>query len=166
MYPAIPRDLLEVIEPIVLDHGLELVDAVVPVGGKSRRLRVILDTPGGDGRVTLDECAAVSREISHALDAADLIHGAYVLEVCSPGVDRVLGREKDFERAVGRKVEIDLEAPLDGRRHFRGELIAFEKHEAHVRLDSGDARISFAQVVRAKAFYPVEEGSTRRGRKR
>ncbi len=103
MYQSIPHDLLEVIEPIVLDHGLEVVDAAPPVGGKSRRLQVIVDTPEGDGRVTLDECATVSREIGHALDATDLMPGSYVLEVSSPGIDRVLGRAKDFERAVGRR---------------------------------------------------------------
>jgi ribosome maturation factor RimP len=166
MYSAIPRDLLEVIEPIVRDHGLEVVDAAPPVGGKSRRLHVILDTPEGDGRVTLDECAAVSREIGHALDASDLIHGAYVLEISSPGIDRVLGREKDFERAQGRKVSIDLAEPLDGRRHFRGELVMFEQKEMCVETESGRVRIPFDQVARAKAFYPAEEGEASRGQKR
>ncbi len=165
MYQSIPQDLLEVIEPIVLDHGLEVVDAAPPRGGKSRRLQVIVDTPEGDGRVTLDECAKVSREIGHALDATDLMPGSYVLEVSSPGMDRVLGRAKDFERAVGRRVSVDLIEPIDGRRHFRGELLGLEENEARVRTESGDVRISFDQVARAKAFYPFEE-KARAGRKR
>ena len=165
MYQSIPHDLLEVIEPIVLDHGLEVVDAAPPVGGKSRRLQVIVDTPEGDGRVTLDECAKVSREIGHALDATDLMPGSYVLEVSSPGIDRVLGRAKDFERAVGRRVSVDVIEPIDGRRHFRGELVGLEEDEARVRTESGDVRIAFDQVARAKAFYPFEE-MVRPGRRR
>jgi ribosome maturation factor RimP len=165
MYRDIPHDLLELIEPIVLDHQLELVDALVPVG-KGRQLRIVLDTPEGDGRVTVDECAAVSREIGHALDATDLIRGRYVLEVSSPGVDRILAREKDFERVVGRRVAVETREPLDGRRNFRGELVSFESADVCVETESGPVRIPFQAVARAHAFYPVEEASVRRAARR
>jgi ribosome maturation factor RimP len=160
MYRDIPRELLELIEPIVLDHQLELVDAVVAKGGRGR-LHVILDTHEGDGRVTVGECAAVSREIGHALDANDLIRGSYVLEVSSPGVDRVLAREKDFERAVGQRVSLHTREPLEGRRHFRGELVAFDSTDVCVETESGPFRIPFEAVARAQAFYPLDEVSGR-----
>ena len=70
MYRDISPDLLGLVEPIVAARGLELVDAMLSGRG---HLRVVLDTPRGDGRVKLDDCAAVSRELGPALDVADLV---------------------------------------------------------------------------------------------
>jgi len=67
MYRDIPAELLRVIEPIVCDHGLEIVDGAVLRGKGRTRVRVTVDTQVGDGRVLVDECAAVSREIGHGL---------------------------------------------------------------------------------------------------
>ena len=120
MYRDIPESLREIVEPVVEDHGLELVDAGIYPGPGRARVRVVVDTPAGDGRVLVDRCAEVSREISHGLDARDAVAGAYLLEVASPGVDRVLAREKDFARAVGGRVAIETREPLAGRRRFRG----------------------------------------------
>jgi ribosome maturation factor RimP len=162
MYRDIPAALLEAIEPVVSAHGLEIVDASVRVGRGRGRVEVTVDTPAGDGRVTVDEVAAVSREIGHTLDATDVVEGSYVLEVSSPGVDRRLGREKDFSRAVGRKVEVETREPLDGRRHFRGELISFEGGRAQVETHAGRFAIPFEQIRRAKAFHPLEARAAKR----
>ena len=166
MYRDIPQDLLEIIEPIVAQHGLELVDARIAGAGGRSRLGVVLDTPSGDGSVTADGCAAVSREIGHAMDVSDLLPGSYLLEVSSPGVDRVLGREKDFERALGRRVAVETREPLSGRRNFRGELEGFDGREVRVRTESGPVGIPFEAVARAQAFYPLEAGTGGRVRKR
>ncbi|MFQ5513387.1 MAG: ribosome maturation factor RimP [Myxococcota bacterium] len=144
------------IEPIVQDHGLELVDARIGRGPGRSLVQVVLDTPEGDGRVTVDACAAVSREIGHGLDVAGLIEGAYTLEVCSPGVDRTLGREKDFFRAVGRRVEIRTRRPLSGQRRFRGELCRFDGQTACVSTEAGDVEIPFEAIARARAFHRSE----------
>ena len=71
----IPEKLLRLVEPVVRAHGLELVDAALGRGPTRSLLRVIVDTPAGDGRVKLDECAAVSRELGHGLDVEELIAG-------------------------------------------------------------------------------------------
>ena len=149
MYKDIASDLLEILEPVASAHGVQIVAAEQSPG----RLRVILDTPQGDGRVTLDVCAAFSREISHGLDTADLIAGNYTLEVSSPGVDRTLGREVDFERAVGSRVAIETRAPLDGRQRFKGSLIEFREQRATVEIDSGRFQIPFELIRNAKSFY-------------
>ncbi len=155
MYQDIPKNLLGVIEPVVLDHELELVDAQARQGRGRAHLRVVVDTPEGDGRVTVEACAVVSREIGHGLDAEDFFRGAsYLLEVCSPGVDRTLAREKDFARVVGRRVALETRQPLDGRRRFRGELVSFDGDAAHVHTGAGDFRIPFACIARGQAFYP------------
>jgi len=155
MYRDIPKNLLGLIEPVVVDHGLELVDAQAQQGQGRAHLRVIVDTPEGDGQVTLQACAEVSREIEHGLDARDFFaQGSYLLEVCSPGVDRTLGREKDFVRVVGRRVALETLEPLEGRRRFRGELVAFDGDAAHVHTETGDFRIPFSAIARAQAFHP------------
>lgn len=156
MYNDIPPALLAIVEPVVLDHGLELVDAHVHRGGGEARVEIVLDTREGDGRVNIELCAAVSRELSHGLDAADVLPFEYELEVTSPGVDRTLGRAVDFERVVGREVSVETRVLLGGRRRFRGTLLAFESGEARVQTDDGDFAIPFAQVRKAQAFYPFE----------
>ena len=162
MYRDIPEELLTVIEPIAMSHGLEVVDAALSGRGAQRRLRVVVDTPVGDGRVTLDHCAGVSRELGHALDATALAGRHYFLEVSSPGVDRVLGRAVDFERAVGRRVTLETRQPMNGQRRFRGELAAFSRECAQLRTESGDCEIPFSQIAHAKALDPATVNEARR----
>lgn len=84
-------------------------------------VRIDVDRPSG---VTLDECAYWNRKIGRYLEAEDLMPGPYVLEVGSPGIDRVLRRPEHYARYVGSRVEVRLHDPVDGRRTFRGELRA------------------------------------------
>ena len=153
MYGDIPAAMRDLIEPIVTGHGLELVDVEQHQGRAPWRVRVIVDTPAGDGRVEIGRCAEVSREIGVNLDAADAIPVAYTLEVSSPGFDRVLAREKDFERALGSEVQIETRGPVAGRRRFKGTLTAFEGGEASVAVDGRDFRIAFADVARAHKVH-------------
>jgi ribosome maturation factor RimP len=156
VYRDIEKQLLEAIEPVVRGHALELVDAIVRRGRGRGLLRIVVDTPDGDGRVRLDECAAVSREVGHTLDALDLIPGSYTLEVTSPGIDRTLGREIDFERAVGREVAVETRDPIEGRRRFRGRLAGFANDRALVEVDAHAVSIPFEAIARARAFYPLD----------
>jgi len=161
MYWDIADNVKELIEPIARDHGLEVVDASIRQGRGRGLFRVVLDTPRGDGRVTVDQCADVSREIGRALDVNDLIQAAYTLEVCSPGVDRTLGRPVDFERSVGRTVALETRQPLEGRRRFKGELVEFVGDELHLQVGAQRVQIPLTAVARAKAIY-VEEGRAKR----
>ena len=104
MYKDISPEILAVIEPVAKAHGLEVVDASIKPGQGRAQVRIFLDTPVGDGRVGVEDCAKVSREISHGLDALDAVPGASMIEDSSPGIDRVLGRAIDFERAIGQRV--------------------------------------------------------------
>ena len=153
MYGDIPAAMRDLIEPIVSTHGLELVDIERHQGRAPWRLRVIVDTPAGDGRVAIERCAEVSREIAVNLDANDTIPVAYLLEVTSPGFDRVLAREKDFERALGSEVKIETRAPIDGRRNFKGTLTAFSAGAARVAIDGRDYAIPFSAVARANKVH-------------
>lgn len=153
MYRDIPEELRRLIEPVVMDAGFELVDVTLRRGRPPWLLRVTVDTPAGDGRVPVDRCADVSREIGTQLDVADAIESSYRLEVSSPGLDRVLAREIDFERARGSEVSIETREPLDGRRRFRGRLLAFDGRSASVAVDGAEFHIPFAAVAKAKAIY-------------
>jgi ribosome maturation factor RimP len=153
VYRDIPEELRQVIEPVVQAAGLELVDVALTRGRQPWSLRVTIDNAAGDGRVPIDACATVSREVATSLDAADAIPVSYRLEVSSPGLDRVLAREKDFAAACGAEVAIETRRPQDGRRRFRGTLLSFEGGVARVLVDGTEFGIAFEEVARAHTIY-------------
>jgi ribosome maturation factor RimP len=102
-------------------------------GNAGCTVQVMAERP--DGSMTIEECEAASRALSPVLDAADPIDQAYRLEISSPGLDRPLVRRSDFERHAGQLVKIELEAPHQGRRRFRGTLVGVEDTGARVRID-------------------------------
>jgi ribosome maturation factor RimP len=81
------------------------------------------------------------------------VPGPYRLEVTSPGLDRVLAREKDFSAACGSEIQLETRRPLDGRRRFRGRLVSFDGSTARLALDVGEVGIPFDEVARAHRVY-------------
>lgn len=140
------RPLAEVakqLEARVEAIGFELVD--VEWAGSSKRpvIRLRVDRPEGEGSVTVDECARVSREIERWLDELESVPEKYVLEVSSPGVDRPLIRPRDFERFAGEDVVLRGKTPLAGRsRRLEGLLLGWvadgEGERIRLRLSNGD----------------------------
>ncbi|MFQ5354064.1 MAG: ribosome maturation factor RimP [Thermodesulfobacteriota bacterium] len=125
--------LEKVAEPVVECSGFELVDlACVSEHGRTV-LRLFIDKPGG---VTIDDCATLSRELGAVLDVEDLLPGRYSLEVSSPGLERVIKKEKDFLRFTGRLVKITTREPIEGRSHFKVRLSAVNDGELEVIDDS------------------------------
>jgi ribosome maturation factor RimP len=153
VYREIPEELRALIEPVVDGTGFELVDVQLARGGKPWTLKITIDTPECDGRVSVDSCAAISRELGSQLDVADAIEAGYRLEVSSPGLDRPLAREKDFASACGREVQIETRQPISGRRRFRGVLLRFEEDVAAIEVDGNEVEICFAEVSKAKTVY-------------
>jgi len=153
VYRDIPEELRILIEPVVDDAGFELVDVLLARGGKPWTLRITIDTPECNGRVSVDSCATVSREIGSQLDVADSMKAKYRLEVSSPGLDRPLAREKDFTAACGREVQIETKQPIAGQRKFRGVLVRFEDLVAVIDAGKSEVEIPFADVLKAKAIY-------------
>lgn len=109
--------------PIVEKHGFELVDVEFIKEGTNWYLRVYIDKPEG---IDLDDCQTISHEISKQLDEQDPIEQAYFLEVCSPGLDRALKKDKEFVKYAGEEVEVKLFSPIDGQKAFEGELVGLE----------------------------------------
>lgn len=153
MYRDIPEELRALIEPVVADHDCELVDVDVSRGAGQGLLRATIDSLAGDGLVSIERCAEVSRELQTQLDVAEVMDGAYTLEVSSPGLDRVLAREKDFSAAQGEEVKIRTRRPLEGRRRFRGVLVAFEDGKARVEIDGKPVEIPFDEIEKANTLY-------------
>ena len=151
------------IEPVVDEHECELVDVEVARNRGRGLLRVTVDNPNGDGRVAIARCAAISREIETLLDAAGSMPGAYQLEVSSPGLDRVLGREKDFEAAISHRVKLTTRRPIEGRKRYRGRLESFESGVLKMKVEGlrggpsradGDAvLIPIEEVEKANLIY-------------
>jgi ribosome maturation factor RimP len=117
---GLDRTALErVLEPIVRAHGAELADVEFRPERQGWVLRVVVEKEGAadarmssrDGAVDLELCAGISRDLSPALDVADIIPHAYHLEVSSPGLERRLRSERDFTRFVGQRVKIKLRTP-------------------------------------------------------
>jgi len=116
-----------------------------------------IDSASGDGGVPVGGLARLSREIETQLDAVDWMAGSYRLELTSPGLDRVLSREKDFALACenGSEVKIRTRRPLEGRRRFTGVLIAFAAETGTVRLtiDGTELSIPFDEIEKANIIY-------------
>jgi Uncharacterized protein conserved in bacteria len=106
--------------PIVDKHGYELVDVEFVKEGSNWYLRIYIDKPEGIG---LDDCQAVSEDISVELDRVDPIEQAYFLEVSSPGLDRPLKKERDFVKYKGEEVEVKTYGAVNGTKVFEGELV-------------------------------------------
>ncbi|MBI5512495.1 MAG: ribosome maturation factor RimP [Deltaproteobacteria bacterium] len=129
-----PYKLRSELDPLAEVHGVELVALEWLQGPGRGILRVYIDFPGGDPRkdptahptVSAEQCAQVSRDVSAALDALDLIPGAYDLEVSSPGFSRPLQKRNDFNRFAGLPAKLKLRQAVDGRLSFEGTLAGTE----------------------------------------
>lgn len=141
--------LTVLVEPAVVEAGVELVELQFVQRKSSALLRVLVDKVGG---VTLDQCAELSHRLSFLLEATDPIEGRYTLEVSSPGLDRALTTAADFRRKVGETVRVTLSAAAGGR-EVVGEIIAMEDNRLTLQTETGEQQYSLDQVVRAKIIF-------------
>jgi ribosome maturation factor RimP len=135
------------VDELLRGSGYELVDVETGRGSRGLVVRVILDKPGG---VSVEDCARVSRAVGDRLEAGDLVPGRYVLEVSSPGIDRPLKRQADYERFAGETVEIVTHEKIEGKHHFRGVLDGFDASlgSVLVRDDRGGIAAIPLDVIR------------------
>lgn len=143
-----PFNLRGLLEPAVTALGCELVGIEYQPSGKHSLLRVYIDKPDG---VNVDDCSAVSYQVSGLLDVEDPIPGNYTLEVSSPGLDRPLFVARDFERFAGHEVKLRMRFPVEGQRNFRGLLQGLREQQVVIE-DQDGKRISLPldQVEQAR----------------
>lgn len=127
--------------------GMELVEIQFRREGHGWVLRLFIDKEEG---VTIDDCAAVSREISAYLEVEDLINHAYHLEVSSPGLERPLRKRGDFSRFAERLARIKLREPINGQRVLIGTLLGLEGETVLLEMDKETVRIDLENIAKAR----------------
>jgi ribosome maturation factor RimP len=151
--------LTEVIEPEAKALGYDLVRVKLfdsgPEGDGERTLQVMAEDPA-TGQLVVEQCMALSRRVSDAIDAVEdggeeLVEGTYQLEVSSPGIDRPLTRPKDFANWAGHEVNLSLNAPAEGHKRLRGELLGVADGQVQIEdRKHGRFAVPFEQIKSAK----------------
>jgi ribosome maturation factor RimP len=144
--------LYEVLEPVVTGLGYELVGIDYRPSPKNALLRLYIDGPDG---VTLDDCTRVSRQVSGVMDVEDPITSAYTLEVSSPGLDRPIFKEADYDRFAGEKVHLRLQGMLDGRRKYSGVLRGLRNDCVVIEENGTEIEVPLAQIDKANLELEV-----------
>ena len=150
---GVPARLAALAEPVLAELGFRLVR--VRISGLSG-CTVQIMAERADGTLTIDDCEAISRNLSPVLDVADPLPQAYRLEVSSPGIDRPLVRRSDFERFAGHQVKVEMAVSTAGRRRFRGTLLGARGDAARVRRDdaaadeTADVLLPIADITEAR----------------
>jgi ribosome maturation factor RimP len=143
----VARALTELLEPIALDHGFELVAVEQAGGRKSTVIRVLLDRKDG---LDLDAVCAANAWVSDVLDESDALPGPYTLEVSSPGIDRPLRKLSDFERFAGETVTIKTRPAGDKRTAWTGVLKGVDGTAVVLEADSEKIEIPYDSIVKAR----------------
>lgn len=121
--------------PIIEENNFELVDVEYVREGGNYFLRVYIDKEGG---ITIDDCEVVSRSLSELLDEDDFIPDAYILEVSSPGLGRPLKKEKDFDRNIGKEVEVKLYKQINKQKEYSGILVSYDTDKIELEIDEDE----------------------------
>jgi ribosome maturation factor RimP len=140
----------EIVEPIVASQGMELVAVEYQREARGWVLRIYIDKQGG---VSLDDCVLVSNEVGTVLDVEDLFESPYTLEVSSPGLNRILKKERDFRRFKERVVRIRTHNAIGKRRNFKGRLLGCTKGLIQIEVEGQVLHIPLSNVGKANVEF-------------
>lgn len=156
MSSAAAARVREVVEPVVTASGCDLEDVVVRRAGSRELVLVVVDRDGG---ISLDDVAAVSRQCSEALDTADVLNAAYVLEVTSPGVDRPLTLPRHWRRNVSRLVK----AKRSDGTSFTGRVTAADDAVVAFDVDGKPLAVPVADLVEGRVQVEFNRPGDKKG---
>lgn len=142
----------QLMEPIAEELGLDIWDVLYAKEGSEWYLRFLLDKDGG---ININDCEKASRAISTALDEADPIKGKYIMEVSSPGIERLLTKDSHFQEYIGSEVLVRFIRPVDGQREFVGLLTSKEGNTVKMELED-DIELAFEMKEAAFVRLYVE----------
>lgn len=125
------KEIEALISPVVEQEGGEIVDLQWRREGHQWVLRLFLDKPNG---ITLDDCAYYSDRVGAFLDEKNAIEQSYVLEISSPGLDRVIKKDKDFEKFAGKPVKVRIKIAENGQRRFAGILKGLQEEKVMLQI--------------------------------
>lgn len=147
----------DLVNPILDDLSFELVDMEYVKEGKNWFLRVFIDKEGG---IDINECALVSEKLGEKLDTIepDPIPQAYFLEVSSPGAERPLKKEEDYEKAIGEYINVSFYQAVEGEKQFQGFLEAVDKEtlSLRVKIKTREKTMVFERKNIAKARLAIQ----------
>ena len=143
----------KIIVPHINEMNLELVDVEYIQDGAYFYLRIYIETI--DGEVSLEDCASFSNLIEEKVDA--LIEDKFFLEVSSPGLERPLKKEKDFERFVGKKIKIISKNKIQDSRNVEGYLVKFENEVVFLDIDNEVYEIRFENIKKANLVFDFKD---------
>lgn len=136
------------VEPVCAAAGLELVLAEFRRESTGRILRLYIDRP--DGGVTIDDCTDISRQVTDLLDVSLADIGPYNLEVSSPGIERPLVKPADYQRFTGKTARIQLHAPVNGQKKFKGVISTATDETVQIETDAGAVSFDFSQIAKGR----------------
>ena len=137
----------EIAEIYLQDHGIEIIDIVFRREGPVLVLRIVADTPGG---ITVSECTGLNKFLSETLDREDIIQDHNTLEVSTPGLDRPISTDRDFERSMGKELEFTTFEAIDGRKTHEGVLIGMDKDNVVIERQGISAVIPRRDIALAR----------------
>jgi ribosome maturation factor RimP len=142
--------LEDLIEPVVEQAGLRLVSVVIVRRGKRLVVTVCLDKEGG---IAVDACAEMSEEISRHIDVEGIVEERYLLEVTSPGLERVLRKPREYRCFLGRDVELVLRQPFEGRQKMLGKLVSADDEGMSVIVEGEELYFPYEALKKTKLYY-------------
>lgn len=147
MDDALKTQIQALAEPVLAEREMELVELTLRPQGQQQVIRLLVDKVGG---VTIQQCAKVNRQLGMALEAANLIEGSYAIEVSSPGLDRPLVSTRDFERAVGEDLVVQILSAEGKLWESQGMLLAVQPDAIVLQMTAGNVTIPLSTIKAAK----------------
>jgi ribosome maturation factor RimP len=147
---AVAGKVREIVEPIIQSEGVELVDLEYRREHRGRVLRLFIDREGG---VSINDCVSISHEVDRNLDVAGILPGPYTLEVSSPGLNRPLRREADFQRFANRTIKLRTALSINDRKRFKGKLLGCRDGLVELEENNQVIQVPLDQIVRANLEF-------------
>lgn len=152
----VPEIIEQLVAPIATELNLELVDVEFVKEGRDYFLRVYVDTP--EGGIDIEQCVQVSERLSAILDENDPIEQNYYLEVSSPGAERPLKKDEDFQKAVGKYIYVKTYEPIKDTKEFEGYLLAYDGQvlSMEYKIKTRKVQVSIEKEKIAKARLAID----------
>lgn len=144
---AVSDQIEQLIEVPIESLGYELVGIEYIKNGQHTVLRIYIDAEQGIG---IEDCERVSHQVSGILEVEEPISSAYSLEVSSPGFDRPLFKQRDFERFTGSEAKLSMRLPIQGRRNFKGLLHGFSDGDILIEVDGEIYELPLSKLAKAR----------------
>ena len=144
------------LEPIINGFGYDLYDVIYSKEGKDFYLRIFIDKDEGIG---IEDCEKVNEAINDILDEKDLIPESYFLEVSSPGLERLLRKEKHFLKNIGKEITLKLYRPVNKKREFTGILKSFENNKIALEVEKEILEFELKDTVSVNTVFNFEGGN-------